>query len=341
MFESYKEEVTFNEQRGAEELDPQNEFYKEDMEESFKKDITSIGRRLVGYMLVFFFFAGVGQYAAQQAALRKAITAEDFYGIWGVWLFIAAGLSLLIWSFSKKFPMKRIYEHVAPRKMTIQSFAMICASLYGVRFISKLILGGIEKLLFEMGIPATLVANTSEELTSSIIFVLYLGVMAPVVEEFIFRGFIGYRLERYGKVFTILFTALIFSLFHANITQEVFTFMAGIVFAYVAIEYGFQWAVVVHMMNNFIFAVVVDIYLAQMINLGAFSIVQLLDLVGFIILVLVVILKWKDIKEYIDVNRGFYGISQITFTRVTIILYIIYLLFRTFAPFFVYTWVFR
>ena len=334
MFESYKEEVTFNEQRGAEEFDPQNEFYKEDMEESFKKDITSIGRRLIGFMLVFFFFAGLGQYAAQQAALRKAITAEDFYGIWGVWLFIAAGLSLLIWSFSKKFPMKRIYEHVAPRKMTIQSFAMICASLYGVRFISKLILGGIEKLLFEMGIPATLVANTSEELTSSIIFVLYLGVMAPVVEEFIFRGFIGYRLERYGKVFTILFTALIFSLFHANITQEVFTFMAGIVFAYVAIEYGFQWAVVVHMMNNFIFAVVVDIYLAQMINLGAFSIVQLLDLVGFIILVLVVILKWKDIKEYIDVNRGFHGIAQITFSRVTIILFIIYLLFRTFLPFF-------
>ena len=334
MFESYKEEVTFNEQRGAEEMDPQNEFYQEDMEESFKKDITSIGRRLIGYILVFFFFAGLGQYAAQQAALRKAITAEDFYGIWGVWLFIAAGLSLLIWSFSKKFPMKRIYEHVAPRKMTIQSFAMICASLYGVRFISKLFLGGIEKLLFEMGIPVTLVANTSEELTSSIIFVLYLGVMAPVVEEFIFRGFIGYRLERYGKVFTILFTALIFSLFHANITQEVFTFMAGIVFAYVAIEYGFQWAVVVHMMNNFIFAVVVDIYLAQMINLGAFSIVQLLDLVGFIILVLVVILKWKDIKEYIDVNRGFHGIAQITFSRVTIILFIIYLLFRTFLPFF-------
>ena len=334
MFESYKEEVTFNEQRGAEELDPQNEFYKEDMEESFKKDITSIGRRLVGYMLVFFFFAGVGQYAAQQAALRKAITAEDFYGIWGVWLFIAAGLSLLIWSFSKKFPMKRIYEHVAPRKMTIQSFAMICASLYGVRFISKLILGGIEKLLFEMGIPATLVANTSEELTSSIIFVLYLGVMAPVVEEFIFRGFIGYRLERYGKVFTILFTALIFSLFHANITQEVFTFMAGIVFAYVAIEYGFQWAVAFHMMNNFLFAVVVDIYLAPMMNLGDFSIVQLLDLVGFIILVLVVILKWKDIKEYIDVNRGFNGIAQITFSRVTIILYIIYLLYRTFLPYF-------
>ena len=337
MFESYKEEVTFNEQRGSEEMDPQNEFYQEDMEESFKKDITSIGRRLIGYMLVFFFFAS----AAQQAANQEATNIEEFYDIWGVGLFIAAGLSLLLWSISKKFPMKRIYEHVAPRKMNIQSFAMLSASLFGVRFISKFILGGIEKLLLEMGIPVTLVANTSEDITTSIIFVLYLGVMAPVVEEFIFRGFIGYRLERYGKVFTILFTALIFSLFHANISQGIFTFLAGIVFAYAAIEYGFQWAVAFHMINNFLFAVVVDIYLAQMMKFGDFSIVQLLDLVGFVILVLVFILKWKDIKEYIDVNRGFYGITQITFTRVTIILYVIYLVFRTFAPYFLIYSIFR
>ena len=110
--------------------------------------------------------------------------------------------------------------------------------------------------------------------------------------------------------------------------------MAGIVFAYVALEYGFQWAVAFHMINNFLFAVVVDIYMAQMMNFGDFSIVQLLDLVGFIILVLVLILKWEDIKEYIDVNRGFYGIARITFTRVTIILYIIYLVYRTLSPYF-------
>ena len=337
MFESYKEEVTFNEQRGSEEMDPQNEFYQEDMEESFKKDITSIGRRLIGYMLVFFFFAS----AAQQAANQEATNIEEFYDIWGVGLFIAALLSLLLWALSKKFPMKRIYEHVAPRKMNIQSFAMLCASLFGVRFISKFILAGIEKLLLEMGIPVTLVANTSEDITTSIIFVLYLGVLAPVVEEFIFRGFIGYRLERYGKVFTILFTSLLFSLFHANIPQGVFTFMAGIVFAYVALEYGFQWAVAFHMINNFLFAVVVDIYLEQMVKFGDFSIVQVLDLVGFVILVFVLILKWKDIKEYIDVNRGLYGITQITFTRVTIILYIIYLVFRTFAPYFLIYSIFR
>jgi protease len=88
------------------------------------------------------------------------------------------------------------------------------------------------------------------------------------------------------------------------------------------------------MMNNFIFAVVLDIYLAQMIDFGNFSLVQLLDLIGFVVLVFVIILKWKDIKEYLDVNRGFHGIAQITFSRVTIILYIIYLVYRTFLPYF-------
>ena len=110
--------------------------------------------------------------------------------------------------------------------------------------------------------------------------------------------------------------------------------MAGIVFAYVALEYGFQWAVAFHMMNNFLFAIVVDIYLAQMVNFGNFSLAQLLDLIGFVVLVFVIIVKWKDIKEYMDMNRGFYGIAQITFTRVTILLYIIYLLYRTFLPYF-------
>ena len=74
MFESYKEEVTFNEERGSEDFDPQNEFYQEDMEESFKKDITSIGRRLIVYMLVFFFFAAAGK----QGAAQNAVDTEDF-----------------------------------------------------------------------------------------------------------------------------------------------------------------------------------------------------------------------------------------------------------------------
>ena len=95
------------------------------------------------------------------------------------------------------------------------------------------------------------------------------------------------------------------------------------------------------MMNNFIFAVVGDIFFEQMGKFGDFSIVKVLDLIGFIILVLVLILKWKDIKEYIDVNRGFYGIAQITFTRVTIVLYIIYLVYRTFAPYLSLYFIFR
>ena len=72
------------------------------------------------------------------------------------------------------------------------------------------LLTGLEKLLLEMGIPATLVANTSEELTSSIIFVLYLGVMAPVVEEFILEGSLDIVLSVTGK-YLRFYSRLLFS----------------------------------------------------------------------------------------------------------------------------------
>ena len=74
MFESYKEEVTFNEERGSEDFDPQNEFYQEDMEESFKKGHYFYRKKIIVYMLVFFFFAAAGQ----QGAAQNAVDTEDF-----------------------------------------------------------------------------------------------------------------------------------------------------------------------------------------------------------------------------------------------------------------------
>ncbi len=73
--------------------------------------------------------------------------------------------------------------------------------LFGIPFISKLLLSGLEKLLFEMGIPATLYANTSEQLTSSIILAFIFRSCKPVVEEFIFRGFIGYRRTLWKSIY--------------------------------------------------------------------------------------------------------------------------------------------
>jgi len=167
---------------------------------------------------------------------------------------------------------------------------------------------GIDKLFTQMGIPATLLGDASPEITSSIVFVLYLGVVAPFIEEVIFRGFIGYRMERYGKIFAIGFSAMIFSLFHANLSQEIFTFFLGILLAYIAFEYGFQWAVAFHMINNFIFAIIVDVYLSPAIVID---------------------------KHPLHSNHAFKGIGFITFTKWQIVLYILVILYYSVGIYFI------
>lgn len=81
---------------------------------------------------------------------------------------------------------------------------------------------------------------------------LYLSLGAPIVEEIIFRGLVLRGLERYGKRFAILISALLFGLFHGNIVQSPYAFLVGLVLGYVAMEYSIFWAMVLHMINNLV-----------------------------------------------------------------------------------------
>jgi membrane protease YdiL (CAAX protease family) len=78
----------------------------------------------------------------------------------------------------------------------------------------------------------------------------YVCFLAPVFEEILFRGLILRQLEPYGKKFAILASAFLFGMFHGNLVQTPYAFVAGLVLGYVAIEYNVIWAMVLHMINN-------------------------------------------------------------------------------------------
>lgn len=81
---------------------------------------------------------------------------------------------------------------------------------------------------------------------------LYTGLAAPVVEEIIFRGLVMRGLEKYGKRFAVLISAILFGLFHGNIVQSPYAFAVGLVLGYTAMEYNILWAMVLHMANNLV-----------------------------------------------------------------------------------------
>ncbi|HWR99227.1 MAG TPA: type II CAAX endopeptidase family protein [Prolixibacteraceae bacterium] len=82
--------------------------------------------------------------------------------------------------------------------------------------------------------------------------VLRVVVLAPIVEELIFRGVIFSGFQRiYPAFWAILFSALLFALFHLNPWQLLPTFLLGLLVGYVRLSTGsLLAAILTHAMHN-------------------------------------------------------------------------------------------
>ncbi len=83
--------------------------------------------------------------------------------------------------------------------------------------------------------------NTVNELApdgivSAIVLFVQLAVIAPLFEEFWFRGIVMESLRPYGNGFAIFVSALLFGLTHANFGQLFYTTVIGICLGYIAVS---------------------------------------------------------------------------------------------------------
>ncbi|MBQ9510973.1 MAG: CPBP family intramembrane metalloprotease [Clostridia bacterium] len=82
-------------------------------------------------------------------------------------------------------------------------------------------------------------------------------VIAPVVEELIFRKMFIDRMRGYGEKFAIFISALCFGLFHGNFSQFFYAFGIGLVFGYVYSKTRNLWYTVsLHAAANLFFGVI-------------------------------------------------------------------------------------
>lgn len=88
--------------------------------------------------------------------------------------------------------------------------------------------------------------------TPFLIQLIVVGIVAPVAEEFIFRGLVFRRIRDYcGFMWAAIGSGLIFGIYHGNLTQGVFAFIMGMLFAAVYEHYGTMWApIAAHICNN-------------------------------------------------------------------------------------------
>lgn len=79
-----------------------------------------------------------------------------------------------------------------------------------------------------------------------------MALLAPALEEWIFRKLLVDRTIRYGEGTAIFLSGLMFGLFHGNLNQFVYTFLVGAFWAFIYVKTGrLRYTIYLHMALNF------------------------------------------------------------------------------------------
>lgn len=124
------------------------------------------------------------------------------------------------------------------------------------------ILGSLLSLLFSGGQAENPLNSYVSQVSP--LQILVVVILAPLVEEFIFRRLIIDRLAPYGGALAVLASGLCFGLYHMNLFQFFYATGLGFVFGYLYLHTGrLRYTVALHMAVNFLGGAVAPLLLEQ------------------------------------------------------------------------------
>lgn len=241
-------------------------------------------------------------YALEQAAYRAA------EGGWGYFLAAAVGLLILLLWKKPRFWKEEIWAKGKP--MGFGSFFGIACVFLGCQLISQIALVVLELILNVFGLTIVAGVESLSVDPDNFSMFLYASLLAPVTEEILFRGLIQRSLMPYGKKFAIFCSALTFGLFHGNLIQTPYAFLAGLVLGYVASEYSIGWAMLMHMINNLLLADSLNRLTSFLPEEAAAIVIWGVLLFFGVAAVVILVAKRKKIKEWLaqeKINRTYLG----------------------------------
>ena len=204
---------------------------------------------------------------------------------------------VVFWLVIRRIPKSDWQKETLSFKSMFQIFVMMYAvgtvfNLVGTYISQAAPAGGTEQLdminaMVTSGIPTGIMMTV---------------VIAPILEELIFRKLILDRIRNYGEKTAIVFSALCFGLFHGNLTQFLYAFMIGLFLGYVYCKTGkVLYTMIMHALVNLISSSVM--MFMPMVSFGAIGTVIVLSLgvvvaalliMGFV--QLIIHLRKKDLR---------------------------------------------
>jgi abortive infection protein len=222
----------------------------------------------------------VGFVIEKMTGSSDKITLAIIYGLTAYMLDIP-----MIYYFIRNNKKKKYF--VTKEKMNIGSF-IGCFALMAL--ITAII--GIISLVFKLKIESNDNSILPDYPTLYLNMTLFSTIIiAPIIEEMIFRGVIMNDLKEYGYKTAIIINSVLFGLAHTEIEKVIITIFLGIIFSYVAYRYSLRYSILLHMVWNLNSSMGSIFYYNKMLD------EMIIWFVGVLSLVLIIISIYGIIKK--------------------------------------------
>jgi len=165
---------------------------------------------------------------------------------------------------------------VAQKKLKAGQFMIIMMVCFTIMYAGSLA-GNIINLIIQLLAQSSMTNLIQELIAGSSIWanLVFVVLLAPIMEELFFRRLLIKKLLAYGEKPAVIVSGLAFGLIHGNLTQFFYAFGLGLAFGYIFVKTGkVIYTVVLHMIINFLGSVIsVWVLNANMIVTGLFGLV--------------------------------------------------------------------
>ena len=133
---------------------------------------------------------------------------------------------------------RQVNLSLAPREVTIKRVLSLIVMVMCVNGLAGFANIPVEWLFNRAGYTILWDFPLGDTATAKTIMTVYAVVLAPVIEEILFRGYLLGGLRRYGNRFAVIASASLFALMHGNLSQFLSALCIGLLLGYARVRYG-------------------------------------------------------------------------------------------------------
>lgn len=130
--------------------------------------------------------------------------------------------------------------------------ALLCVGTIGLSLIGGMIINFYHIFFDNSGVTESISTSLfSDDKIVLVVTILYVCIIGPFLEEFLFRGFVLHETASVSPLLGMVVSSVLFGLFHGNFEQAINATLLGMLLSYVTLKSNSIWpAVFMHITNN-------------------------------------------------------------------------------------------